>query len=107
MLGGTGLAALAAENHRLACLAADKLAEVPGVSVLNESFFNEFCIELPISARAAVRELAAAGVLAGVSLGRLYPGEEGLANGLLVAVTETTSEDDIDALVTAIREKLA
>tara|TARA_A100001391_G_scaffold23304_1_gene12784 strand:- start:13961 stop:15319 length:1359 start_codon:yes stop_codon:yes gene_type:complete len=107
LLGGTGLAALAAENHRLACLAADKLAEVPGVSVLNESFFNEFCIELPISARAAVRELAAAGVLAGVSLGRLYPDEEGLANGLLVAVTETTSEDDIDALVTAIREKLA
>ncbi|WP_137680998.1 aminomethyl-transferring glycine dehydrogenase subunit GcvPA [Aurantiacibacter suaedae] len=107
LLGGTGLAALAAENHRLACLAADKLAEVPGVSVLNDSFFNEFCLVLPTDARTVVRELAADGVLAGVSLGRLYPGEEGLAKGLLVAVTETISEDDIDALVTAIREKLA
>ncbi|OYX67209.1 MAG: glycine dehydrogenase (aminomethyl-transferring) [Sphingomonadales bacterium 32-64-17] len=107
LLGGTGLAALAAENHRLACLAADKLAEVPGVKVLNDSFFNEFCIVLPTDARVLVRDLALEGVLAGVSLGRLYPGEDGLANGLLVAVTETTSEDDIDALVTAIREKLA
>ena len=107
LLGGTGLAALAAENHRLACLAADKLAAVPGVKVLNESFFNEFCIVLPNDARALVRDLALDGVLAGVSLGRLYPGEDELANGLLVAVTETTSEDDIDALVTAIRAKLA
>ena len=38
-----------------------------------------------------VRTMADAGVLGGVSLGRLYPGEESLANGLVVAVTETTT----------------
>ena len=44
------------------------------------------------------------GVLGGVSLGRLYPGERDLRNGLVVAVTETVTEDDIVALETALKE---
>ena len=107
LLGEKGLRALAAENHRLACLAADRLAEVPGVSVLNASFFNEFTITLGTDARAVVRKLAKDNVLAGVSLGRLFPGHEDLADGLLVAVTETTTEEDIDTLVGALKEVLA
>lgn len=107
LLGEKGLRALAAENHRLACLAADRLAAVRGVRVLNESFFNEFTILVDRDARAMVRDLADKVVLAGVSLGRLYPGNEGLAGGLLVAVTETTSEADIDALCAALKEYLA
>ena len=43
-------------------------------------------------------------VLAGVSLGRLYPGEDALANGLVVAVTETVTDEDIEALATALQE---
>ena len=112
--GGCALAELrrlAAENHRLACIAADKLAAVSGVSVLNDHFFNEFTIRLGQDAREVVRKLAEPsgpwGILAGVSLGRLYPQAEDLADGLLVTVTETTSEDDIDALVEALKEVLA
>ena len=107
LLGEKGLRALAAENHRLACLAADRLAKVPGVTVLNESFFNEFTIELPSDARQLVRDLAERKVLAGVSLGRIYPSEEALSGGLIVAVTETTSEEDIETLASAIEEALA
>ena len=107
LLGEKGLRQLAAENHRLACLAADRLAEVPGVSVLNDSFFNEFTIRLGQDAREVVRTLADKGILAGVSLGRLYPHAEDLADGLLVTLTETTSEDDIDALVEALKEVLS
>ena len=44
------------------------------------------------------------GVLGGVSLGRLYPDAPGLANGLVVAVTETVSDADIDALEAALKE---
>ena len=44
------------------------------------------------------------GVLGGVSLGRLYPGAAGLANGLVVAVTETVTEADIAAFAAALRE---
>ena len=107
LLGEEGLRRLAAENHRLACLAADRLAKVPGVTVLNESFFNEFTVRLGQDARAVVRRLADDGVLAGVSLGRLYPGEVGLADGLVVAVTEPTREEDIEALAAALEGALA
>jgi glycine dehydrogenase subunit 1 len=44
------------------------------------------------------------GVLGGVSLGRLYPGAEQLQNGLVVAVTETVTDEDISALEAALRE---
>ncbi|MCX9146092.1 aminomethyl-transferring glycine dehydrogenase subunit GcvPA [Erythrobacter sp. WG] len=99
LLGERGLRELAAENHRLACIAADRLAKVPGVEVLNNAFFNEFTLMLGGKpARAIVRDLADKGVLAGVSLGRLYPGVEALEHALLVAVTETTTEEDIERL---------
>ena len=103
LLGEKGLHRLAMENHRLACLAADRLAKVPGVNVLNESFFNEFTITLDQDARAVVRKLADDGILAGVSLGRLYPDYRELAEGLLVAVTETTTEGDIETLAAALQ----
>ena len=107
LLGEKGLTALATENHRLACLAADRLASVPGVRVLNETFFNEFTVLIEKDARQLVRDMADKGVLAGVSLARLFPDNADLANGLLVTVTETTSEEDIDTLAAALKEALA
>ncbi|NJC32870.1 glycine dehydrogenase subunit 1 [Sphingomonas jejuensis] len=107
LLGEAGLRTLASINHDGAVRAAERLGKVPGVRVVNDSFFNEFVVELPVEARPVVRTLADRGILAGVSLGRLYPGEESLANGLLVAVTETTTADDIDALAEALEEVLA
>jgi glycine dehydrogenase subunit 1 len=107
LLGEKGLRQLAAENHRLACQAADRLAKVPGVSVLNDNYFNEFTLMVGQDAREVVHKLAAKGVLGGVSLGRLYPGVDRLSEGLLVAVTETTSEEDIEALTNALEEVLS
>lgn len=107
LLGEKGLRRLAAENHRLACIAADRLVQVPGVEMLNAAFFNEFTLRLGQDARAVVRKLADQGVLAGVSLGRLYPGVDGLSDGLLVAVTETTSGEDIETLASALEEALS
>jgi glycine dehydrogenase subunit 1 len=44
------------------------------------------------------------GVLGGVSLGRLYPGVDALENGLVIAVTETVTDEDIAALGAALKE---
>ncbi len=107
LLGEKGLRQLAGENHRLACMAAEKLAAVPGVTVLNESFFNEFTVTIDGDARQIVRELAKDNILAGVSLSRLYPGVDAFSGGLLVAVTETTTEEDIETLCSALKEKLS
>lgn len=103
LLGEKGLRELAAENHRLACIAADRLAAVPGVKLLNTAFFNEFTLMLDGKpAREIVRELADRGILGGVSLGRLYPGVAAVEHALLIAVTETTTEEDIETLATEL-----
>ena len=107
LLGEAGLRRLAGINHAQACRAAERLAQVPGVRVINDTFFNEFTLDLGKEARPIVRTLADRGVLAGVSLGRLYPGEASLANGLVVAVTETVTDEDIEALAKALEEVLA
>ena len=107
LLGEAGLRALAAVNHAGAVAAAERLARVPGVELVNDSFFNEFTLKLSKEARPVVRTLADHGILAGVSLGRLYPGADALANGLVVAVTETTAAEDVETLAAALQEALA
>ncbi len=42
LLGEAGFARLAEINHAKACELADRVAALPGVKLLNESFFNEF-----------------------------------------------------------------
>ena len=99
-----GLRQLAALNHARAAEVAERLTAIPGMRLVNDSFFNEFTLELPVEARPAVHAMVGQGVLGGVSLGRLYPGEASLANGLVVAVTETVSDADIDAFEAALKE---
>ena len=107
LLGEAGLRQLAAINHGRAKMAAAELAKIPGVSVMNASYFNEFTLLLPTEARPVVHKLAEKGVLGGISLGRLYPDNAALANGLVVAVTETVTEADIAAFAAALKEVLA
>ena len=107
LLGEKGLRDLAMLNHGLAVQAADRLSQVPGVELVNESFFNEFTLKLPKEARPVVRLLADRKILGGVSLGRLYPGVTALENGLVVAVTEVATAEDIETLATALAEVLA
>jgi glycine dehydrogenase subunit 1 len=107
LLGEKGLRQLAQLNHTRAREAAERLAAISGVELLNDGFFNEFTLKLPVEARPAVHAMVGKGVLGGVSLGRLYPGEAGLQNGLVVAVTETVSSEDIDAFEAALKEVCA
>src|SRR5207248_9443140 len=104
LLGEKGLRQLASLNHARACELADRLAAIPGVELINDSYFIDFKLKLPVEARPAVHAMVEKGVLGGVSLGRLYPGVDGLESGLIVAVTETVTNEDIDALEAALKE---
>jgi glycine dehydrogenase subunit 1 len=106
LLGEAGLRRLAERNHAGASAAARRLTSIPGVELVNGTFFNEFTLKLPKEARPVVRDLAEAGILGGVSLGRLYPDAPALANGLVVAVTEMVTEEDVAALERALTEAL-
>ena len=106
LLGETGLSRLAALNHARAVQFAERLDALPGVTLLNETFFNEFTVLLERDTRELVRALGEKGVLAGVSLGRLYPAAPELAHALVVAVTETVSDEDMDVAIVALQEML-
>jgi len=107
LLGDKGLQALAALNHAKAVSAAERLGRVPGVELVNDSFFNEFTLRLSKEARPVVRALAERNILAGISLGRLYPGVAALEGGLVVAVTEIVTDEDIETLAIGLEELLA
>ncbi len=106
LLGETGLARLARINHANAVELAEMLVEVPGVSLLNESFFNEFTLRLPREAAGVVEALAVKGILGGVPVSRLEPGRPDLADLLIVASTEVNTVDDRIAFAAALTEVL-
>jgi glycine dehydrogenase subunit 1 len=106
LLGEAGFRRLAEINHATASRLADRLGSVPGVEVVNAAFFNELTLRLGQPATPVVETLAARGILAGVPAARLWPERPELANLLLVAATETNTDDDIDALARALHEAL-
>ncbi len=103
LLGEAGLRKLAALNHANAVQLADRLAALRGVELINDSFFNEFTLKLPIPAADAVESLADKGVLGGVPVSRLEPERGELAHHLIVAATETNADADMDAYVDAMK----
>ena len=107
LLGGEGLSRMARASHLRAVQTAQALTQVAGVALVNETYVNEFTVTLPRAAAEVVDALAARRVLGGVALSRLVPGQADLANALIVATSELTSDEDIAALAAALAEVLA
>jgi len=107
LLGGEGLSRMARASHLRAVQTAQALAQLAGVALVNETYVNEFTVTLPRAAAEVVDALAARRVLGGVALSRLVPGQADLANALIVATSELTSDEDIAALAAALAEVLA
>ena len=105
LLGEAGLTRLARLNHANAVTLAAMLEKVANVEVLNSSFFNEFTLRVKGDAAALVERMAERGVLAGVPVSRLLPGA-GLDDLLLVASTESNTDEDRAAFVAALEGAL-
>jgi glycine dehydrogenase subunit 1 len=103
LLGEDGFRRLAAINHAKTVQLADRFAAA-GIEVVNDTFFNELTVRLAEPAAPVVDRLAVKGILAGVPVSRLRPDDDALANLLLVAVTETVTDDDMDRLCAALKE---
>ena len=106
LLGEAGLRRLAQVNHANAIGLAERLADVKGVEVLNETFFNEFTLRIPGDAAQAIETMAEQGVLGGVPVSRLLP-DQGLDDLILVANTEVDTDEDRDAFVSALKGALS
>jgi glycine dehydrogenase subunit 1 len=106
LLGEAGVTRLARLNHATAVATAERLSAIPGIRLVNDSFFNEFVLRLPRAAVPVVDALAERGILGGIPVSRFYPGRPDLENLLLVAATEMVTSDDIDRFHEGLREAL-
>jgi glycine dehydrogenase subunit 1 len=102
-LGPRGLEELGRQCAAKASYAAERLTEVDGVELAfpGAPFFKEFAVRLPRKAAEVRDSLLERGFLAGV------PDPTGDGRGLLVAVTERRTREEIDALARALAEVLA
>ena len=97
LLGETGFKQLARLNHAKAADLADALSKVNGISIENETYFNEFVISLPKPSDQIVSKLAEQGIIAGYAIDE---------KRLLVCATEMTTDDDIKQFVKALEGAL-
>ena len=72
---------------------------------MNAHFFNEFTLRTPRPAAELIEALAKRGVIGGLPVSRLLPGA-GLDDCVIVASTETNSEDDRAAYAQALADCL-
>lgn len=107
LLGEKGVRQLAAINHANAVSLADMLSGIDDVTLETPAFFNEFTLRLPRNGAEVIDALAAKGVLGGVPAARLWPGEDGLENLIVVAASEVNTDADRAAYAQALKEVLA
>ena len=107
LLGEEGFSRLARANHARASALADRLAQIKGVSLMTPAFFNEFTLKLSRPAANVVDDLAEKGIIAGVPASRLLPHEAQARDLLIVAATETVTDEDCEAYAKALAEVLA
>ena len=108
LLGEKGLRQLAELNHARADVAAERLTRVPGrrAGQRRPSSTSSRCGCRRRRGR-SVRALAERGISAASRSAGSIRASPALANGLVVAVTETVTQDDIEALAAALEEVLA
>lgn len=97
-LGKQGVQEMAQLNLNKTGYLADQLV-AHGFTVYNEGpFFNEFVVELSMTAEDANKRLLEAGIIGGYSLAEDYD----LPNHLLVCATEKRTKEEIDQFVLAL-----
>jgi glycine dehydrogenase subunit 1 len=104
-LGRQGIVELAELMLQRTAYARERLAAIPGVSLLHEQpVIREFAIGLDAPVDRVISSCRRRGINPGYPLARDYPEFE---NGLLVAITEQRTRGDIDRLADALSDALA
>ena len=94
LLGKEGLREVAEHSLQKSHYLAEKIAELPDYSLkYDRPFFREFVVETPAPAEYLVKKMLEQGILAGYDLAAV--GDE----GLLVAVTEKRTKEQLDDFV--------
>ncbi|GHO94066.1 putative glycine dehydrogenase (decarboxylating) subunit 1 [Reticulibacter mediterranei] len=79
-----------------------QITAIPGFKAISSApFFNEFVIQLPVSTDRLQKLFEQADIIGGLPLDEYYPD---LPNAMLFCVTETRTKEDIDYLVSVLKE---
>lgn len=104
LMGPLGLRQIATVCHQQLHYLREKLDTIEGVEILfNRPMFHEIVVRLPMSVDVVLHEFAKHHIQGGFSLTQTYPE---LGECLLICVTETKTEDDIDNYTKKLREIL-
>ncbi|MCL2689446.1 MAG: aminomethyl-transferring glycine dehydrogenase subunit GcvPA [Chitinispirillia bacterium] len=96
LIGTQGLKQVASLCHTKAMYCRERIGSIKSIKVNDLPIFNEFSIELPVSASECVKKMLDAGFAAGIPLGQFY---QGMEKHLLVTVTEKNTKEQIDDFV--------
>lgn len=97
LLGEIGFKKLALINHYKACKMVEMLENISGIKILNSSFFNEFTVEFNIEAQIVNKKLLEENIIGGLAVG----------NKMIIAITELTSDEDINTLSSSLKRILS
>jgi len=101
LMGKHGIREVAEQSSAKAHYLADQIEKIPAFELkYHQPFFNEFLVTLPVSAEKIVDAGLQNKILAGLDVKRLLPTE----NGLLLAVTEKRTREEMDVLVEFLKK---
>ena len=104
LLGFDGLARVASQSHQNTTRLMDGLCSLDGIERLFEGpYFHEVAVKLDRPVGPVLEALAKRDILGGLDVSTYTPS---LGNALLVCATETKTDEDIDAYVSAMRDVL-
>jgi glycine dehydrogenase subunit 1 len=95
-MGKKGIKEVAEQSFQRAHYLAEKIGKIPGFKLVNKKpFFNEFLIETPVDADLIIDDGVQNGFLAGINIHDLLPSKK----GLLIAVTEKRTQEELDSYI--------
>jgi glycine dehydrogenase subunit 1 len=99
-MGKQGIAEVARLCLQKSHYLAQEIAKIPGFkSKWNHPFFKEFVVETPTAPSTILERLSKKGILGGLDISQYDKGVE----GLMIAVTEKRTREELDQLVMELK----
>ncbi len=99
LMGKNGLRRVAELSVQKSHYLAEQISRLPGYEMkFSAPFFKEFVVNTPLPAGKIIEQLSRQGIFAGISLSDM-----GMGEGLLIAVTEKRTREEMDRFVQALK----
>lgn len=102
LMGKTGLPKVAYLSLQKAHYLAERVSQIKGFQLLYaQPFFKEFVLQTPVAPKKIIQTMHKERIFAGIDLSQF---DYGISNGLLVAVTEKRTREEMDRYVELLKK---